>query len=80
MELSCEVIDLIVASTPLHDIGKVGIPDAILLKPGRLTAEEFMVMKKHVTLGWKAIIQAEQIMDRKETFLKYPKEIISAHH
>lgn len=78
--LKQEVIDLIVASAPLHDIGKVGIPDSILLKPGKLTEEEFEVMKTHTTLGRDAIQRAEQLMNRAETFLRYPKEIAYSHH
>lgn len=78
--LTREIIDVIVASAPLHDIGKVGIPDAVLLKPGLLTEDEFEIMKTHATLGREAIIKAEMIMDRKETFLKYPKQIVSSHH
>lgn len=49
--LTQEFVDNLVAASPLHDIGKVGIPDAVLLKPGRLTAEEFDVMKTHAQLG-----------------------------
>jgi putative two-component system response regulator len=78
--LSREIIDTIVASAPLHDIGKVGIPDAVLLKPGRLTPAEFEIMKNHAILGREAIIKAELIMARRETYLKYPKEIVSSHH
>lgn len=55
-----KTIELIFKSAPLHDIGKVGIPDSILLKPGRLTPEEFEVMKTHTTLGREAIIHAEK--------------------
>lgn len=79
-KLSREIIDTIVASAPLHDIGKVGIPDTVLLKPGKLTKEEFEIMKTHATLGREAIIKAELIIEQKETFLKYPKEIVSSHH
>jgi putative two-component system response regulator len=78
--LTREIIDTIVASAPLHDIGKVGIPDAVLLKPGKLTTAEFEIMKNHAILGREAIIKAELIMDRRETYLKYPKEIVSSHH
>ncbi|HOO27715.1 MAG TPA: two-component system response regulator [Lachnospiraceae bacterium] len=74
------LINLIVTSAPLHDIGKVGIPDAILLKPGKLTEEEFEVMKTHTTLGRDAIMKAEQLMNRPETFLLIPKEIAYSHH
>jgi putative two-component system response regulator len=51
---------LIAKATPLHDIGKVGIPDHILLKPGKLTAEEFTVMKRHSQIGAQAIDDAIQ--------------------
>ena len=50
--------DRIAKATPLHDIGKVGIPDAILLKPGRLTVEEFAIMKTHASIGAQAIGEA----------------------
>jgi putative two-component system response regulator len=48
-------IDIVAKAAPLHDIGKVGIPDAILLKPGRLTADEFEIMKGHAAIGGEAI-------------------------
>ncbi len=51
-------LDMIAKAAPLHDIGKVGIPDAILLKPGRLTVEEFEIMKIHPTIGAEAISKA----------------------
>jgi putative two-component system response regulator len=51
-------LGMIVKAAPLHDLGKVGIPDAILLKPGRLTAEEFEIMKTHTTIGADAITKA----------------------
>jgi len=51
-------LDMIVKAAPLHDLGKVGIPDSILLKPGRLTAEEFEIMKTHTTIGAEAISKA----------------------
>ena len=72
-------IELIVKSAPLHDIGKVGIPDHILLKPGRLTPEEFEVMKSHTTLGKEAITHAEQQMGRSAPFLAFAKEIAGSH-
>ncbi|MBF0426815.1 MAG: response regulator, partial [Magnetococcales bacterium] len=58
--LDDRTIDLLFKSAPLHDIGKVGIPDAILLKPGKLTDEEFQVMKRHPDLGRNAILAAEE--------------------
>ena len=72
-------IELIYKSAPLHDIGKVGIPDHILLKPGRLTAEEFEVMKTHTTLGREAIEHAEQQMGRSAPFLAFAKGIAGSH-
>ncbi|MFD1773703.1 response regulator [Paenibacillus rhizophilus] len=75
-----ESVDLIAASAPLHDIGKVGIPDHILLKPGPLTREEFEIMKTHTTLGKEAILRAEQLMNKTETFFRYAKEIVYSHH
>lgn len=53
--LSDEEVELILYASPLHDIGKVGIPDRILLKPGRFTPEEFEIMKLHATLGGKML-------------------------
>jgi putative two-component system response regulator len=65
-------------SAPLHDIGKVGIPDRILLKPGRFTPEEFEIMKTHTTLGKEAIEHAEALgMDVE--FLTMSKDIALSH-
>ena len=58
-ELDDESIRLLYRSAPLHDIGKVAIPDAILNKPGKLTADEWTIMKKHTEYGRDAIVQAE---------------------
>lgn len=78
--LTPKEIGLIVASAPLHDIGKVGIPDYILLKPDVLTTEEFEIMKTHTILGRNAIVVAEQQMESSNTFLKYAREITYSHH
>ena len=72
-------IDLIYKSAPLHDIGKVGIPDSILLKPGRLTVDEFTIMKTHAAIGREAIEHAEQQMGRSAPFLTFAKEIAGSH-
>ncbi|CAM3842760.1 two-component system response regulator [Roseateles saccharophilus] len=77
--LTGEVPDLLFKSAPLHDIGKVGIPDAILLKPGRLTPQEFEIMKTHTTLGRNAIAKAEQMMDEPSSFLRFAREIAESH-
>lgn len=67
-------------SAPLHDIGKVGIPDHILLKPGRLEPEEFAIMKRHSELGKRAIEQAEEQLGITVDFLQIAKEIAYGHH
>ena len=66
-------------SAPLHDIGKVGIPDRILLKPDKLTPEEFELMKTHTTLGRDAIHAAERQLGMPVEFLKLAKEIAYSH-
>jgi putative two-component system response regulator len=55
MELKSEFIEVLAFSSPMHDIGKIGIPDSILLKPGSLTPEEFEIMKKHTIIGSKIL-------------------------
>lgn len=66
-------------SAPLHDIGKVGIPDAILLKPGRLTVEEMAVMKQHATIGADILLQAIE-QSRVAGFLVMAEQIARHHH
>ena len=78
-ELSDHYIAMIFKSAPLHDIGKVGIPDRILLKPGKLTPEEFEVMKTHTTLGRDAIAQAEKRIGSRVEFLRMAKDIALSH-
>ncbi len=77
--LTPDAIRLLFKSAPMHDIGKVGIPDAILLKPGRLTPEEFEVMKTHTTLGYEAIHRAELSLGEELPFLRFAKEIALSH-
>ncbi len=66
-------------SSPLHDLGKVGIPDAILLKPGKLNSQEFEIMKKHSAIGGDALQAADQQLGG-ESFLTLGKEIAYHHH
>ena len=66
-------------SAPLHDIGKVGIPDKILLKPGKLTDEEFDEMKKHTIYGRDAIASAVKSIDSADNFLIFANEIAYSH-
>lgn len=79
-QLTDETIQLIYKSAPLHDIGKVGIPDRVLLKPGKLTEDEFEMMKKHTTLGFRALEHAEHIIGMSVNFLAIAKEIAKSHH
>jgi putative two-component system response regulator len=78
--LTPEAISMLFKSAPLHDIGKVGIPDAILLKPGKLTDEEFEVMKKHATYGRDAIASARKTLSGANNFLIFAEEIARSHH
>jgi response regulator RpfG family c-di-GMP phosphodiesterase len=77
--LNDETIDLLYKSAPLHDIGKVGIPDAILLKPSKLTAEEFAIMKRHAMIGAEALKIAEKEFGS-NSFLRLAREISLTHH
>jgi len=77
--LTNQTIDMLFRSAPLHDIGKVGIPDRILLKPGKFTAEEFEIMKTHTTIGRNAIEQAEKQLGMQVEFLTLAKEIAYSH-
>ncbi len=77
--LTDEYIDLLFASAPLHDIGKVGVPDNILLKAGKLSDEEFAIMKRHTEYGCQIIsITTGRIQG--DNFLYIAGEIASAHH
>ncbi len=77
--LSDHTINMLFKSAPLHDIGKVGIPDRILLKPGRFEPHEFEIMKTHCKLGRDAIQHAEDQLGLEVEFLKYAKEIAYGH-
>ena len=78
--LSDHYVELLARSAPLHDIGKVGIPDAILRKPGPLTVDEWKIMKTHSKLGSDAIEMAERDASRDVEFLVLAKEIAHWHH
>jgi putative two-component system response regulator len=78
-ELTPENIELLYKSAPLHDIGKVGIPDRILLKPGRLTADEFEIMKLHSVYGRDTIMLVEKHLGGSNDFLKYARQIAHSH-
>lgn len=77
--LNDESIELIFKSAPLHDIGKVGVPDRILLKPGRLNPEEFEEMKRHTLYGRNALLIAEKRLGS-NSFLRFARQIAYTHH
>jgi putative two-component system response regulator len=85
-ELDDHTIDLLFKSAPLHDIGKVGVPDCILRKPGKLDPDEYTEMKRHVLFGYEAIVATEKLLaaasvsSAAATFLRYAREIARCHH
>ncbi len=79
-KLSESEIRLITKSAPLHDIGKIGIPDHILLKQGALNRDEFNVIKTHTTIGLNALLRAERMMGKSQPFLHHAKDIVNSHH
>lgn len=78
--LTDKIIALLVQSAPLHDVGKVGIPDHILLKPGKLTAAEWSIMKTHSMLGSQTIQRAVHEVNRRVDFLDMAGQIAHSHH
>lgn len=78
--LTDKVVELMAKSAPLHDIGKVGIPDQILLKPGKLNEEEWAIMKTHSMLGALSIERALRNADRRLDFLDMAMQIARFHH
>ncbi len=80
--LDAETISFLYKSAPLHDIGKVGIPDNILLKPGKLTNDEFDIMKLHTVYGRDALIRAEARLETpmQTPYLRLAQEMAYSHH
>lgn len=78
-QLHDEMIDLLFKAAPLHDIGKVGIPDRILMKPGRLTDDEMAIMKTHTTIGHDAIERTMMRVGERVPVLEVAKEIALSH-
>jgi len=78
--LDDRTVDLMTESAPLHDIGKVGIPDRILLKPGPLTDDEWVVMRTHTTIGARAIELAERDLHQEVAFMDIAKQVSQSHH
>lgn len=72
--MSAKEVDLIRRTGPLHDVGKIGVPDAVLRKPGRLTRSEFELMKSHTTIG------AEILGGSRHEILQVARRIAESHH
>ena len=78
--LTDDYIEDVVNSAPLHDIGKIKVPDAILNKPGKLTDEEFNEIKKHTIAGKEIIEQAIDLVAADSSYLKEAKNLATYHH
>ncbi|BFR47646.1 CHASE2 domain-containing protein [Nitratidesulfovibrio sp. HK-II] len=78
-QLTEDYIDLLFHSAPLHDVGKVAVPDSVLFKPGKLTDEEYAVIRQHVRHGRNIIANAAQGMED-DAFLHLAAEIAWSHH
>jgi putative two-component system response regulator len=78
-ELDGDYVHLLYLTSPLHDIGKVGIPDDVLLKPGRLTPEEFEIMKQHAVIGGTTLSAAAEAHPRAK-YLQMARDIAFTHH
>ncbi|MFC2006325.1 HD domain-containing phosphohydrolase [Chloroflexota bacterium] len=74
MSLDDEFVEQVLWSAPMHDIGKIGIPDRVLQKPGKLDADEWVIMRQHTTIG------AEILKDASADFIKMAAEIAISHH
>lgn len=74
MKLNEGFIENILYAAPMHDIGKIGIPDAVLQKPGKLDDAEWVIMRRHTTIG------AEILKDSKVEFMQFAEEIALTHH
>lgn len=77
--IDADYVRTIYMTSPLHDIGKVGIPDRVLLKPGKLTSEEYEIMKQHVIIGSNTLDAAIQTQSSAE-FLRFGRDIVLSHH
>ncbi|WDI39948.1 HD-GYP domain-containing protein [Bremerella sp. P1] len=77
--VDADYVRTIYLTSPLHDIGKVGIPDHVLLKPGKLTAEEFEIMKQHTLVGFHTLDAA--VREQPEAaYLRFARDIACSHH
>ncbi len=78
-QLTPAYVESLCASVPLYDMGTVGIPDRILLKPGRLSPDEVAIMRTHTTLGYDAIVRAEKTLGKASPLLAIAKELTRSH-
>jgi putative two-component system response regulator len=72
-------VESLVASVPMYDMGTIGVPDRVLLKPGRLTPDEISIMRTHTTLGHDALVRAEKTLGRVSPLLTTAKELTLCH-
>jgi putative two-component system response regulator len=77
--IDAQFVELIYLTSPLHDVGKVGIPDSVLLKPGKLTLEEFEIMKRHTLIGGETLHASAQAHPE-ASFLAMALDIALKHH
>ena len=73
-------IEMLCSCVPLYDLGSVGVPDRILLKPGRLAPHEVAIMRTHTTQGFEAIVRAEKTLGKTSPMLAMVKELTLSHH
>lgn len=78
--LTDEYLALLNLCIPMYDMGTVGVPDRILLKPGRLTADELAIMRTHTTLGYEAMVRAETTLQLHSPLLAMAKDVVLYHH
>ncbi|MDD5056353.1 MAG: response regulator [Sideroxydans sp.] len=78
--LTEEYIELIAKTAPLHDLGKIAIPDQILNKPGKLTEEEYAIMKTHALRGDEMLARAGKLMGEEGDYFEVARQIARSHH
>jgi putative two-component system response regulator len=78
--LTREYVDMLKLCVPIYDMGTVGVPDRILLKPGRLTPDELAIMRQHTTLGFEAMVRAETTLNIHSPLLSMAKDVALCHH